>query len=175
MANSNFKYYQIQCKTMIRPSTEIVKLLKKQWDRSKESNRCEWRVLGGRNQKGRYDLFISTPERIWQLKLEQTGDKEAIGFGLEVGKPDDDLRKLFMRGAPVPFGLISPSDELAIVMAGIQQYSSESTYTLCRNYISDKQAELDERLDCEIERMKSNPLLRYRYREQKEREMRAYL
>ncbi len=161
---------------MIRPSTEIVELLKKQWDRSNEADRREWRVLSGRNHRGRYDLFISTHERIWQLKLEQTGDKEAIGFGLEVGKPDDDLRRLFMRGAPVPFGLISPSkDELAIVVAGIQQYSSESTYTLCKNYISDKQAELDERLDSEIERMKSNPLLRYRYREQKERELRAYL
>ncbi len=162
---------------MIKPSTEIVKLLKKQWDRSKEIERCEWRVLSGRNQKGRYDLFISTPERIWQLKLEQTGDNKAIGFGLEIGKPDDDLNKLFMCGAPAPFGLVSPAagDDLAIVVAGIQQYSSESTYKLCRNYISDKQAELDERLDCEIERMKSNPLLRYQYREQKEREMRSYL
>jgi len=94
-----------------------------------------------------------------------------------VGKPDEDIRKLFRHGAPVPFGLVSPQvkNNLAIIMAGIQLYSSDSAYKLCNEYISDKQAELDERLDREIERMKSNPLLRHRYREQKERERLLYL
>jgi len=151
--------------------------LKRKWDKSKDEDRNEWRVLSGRNPRGRYDLFISTPERVWQLKIEQTGNNEAIGFGLDVGKPDEDIRKLFRHGAPVPFGLVSPQvkNNLAIIMAGIQLYSSDSAYKLCNEYISDKQAELDERLDREIERMKSNPLLRHRYREQKERERLLYL
>ena len=151
--------------------------MKRKWDKSKDEDRNEWRVLSGRNPRGRYDLFISTPERVWQLKIEQTGNNEAIGFGLDVGKPDEDIRKLFRHGAPVPFGLVSPQvkNNLAIIMAGIQLYSSDSAYKLCNEYISDKQAELDERLDREIERMKSNPLLRHRYREQKERERLLYL
>ena len=151
--------------------------MKRKWDKSKDEDRNEWRVLSGRNPRGRYDLFISTPERVWQLKIEQTGNNEAIGFGLDVGKPDEDVRKLFRHGAPVPFGLVSPQvkNNLAIIMAGIQLYSSDSAYKLCNEYISDKQAELDERLDREIERMKSNPLLRHRYREQKERERLLYL
>lgn len=162
---------------MIKSSAEIVEILKRKWDKSKDEDRNEWRVLSGRNPRGRYDLFISTPERVWQLKIEQTGNNEAIGFGLDVGKPDEDIRKLFRHGAPVPFGLVSPQvkNNLAIIMAGIQLYSSDSAYKLCNEYISDKQAELDERLDREIERMKSNPLLRHRYREQKERERMPYL
>ena len=162
---------------MIKSSAEIVEILKRKWDKSKDEDRNEWRVLSGRNPRGRYDLFISTPERVWQLKIEQTGNNEAIGFGLDVGKPDEDIRKLFRHGAPVPFGLVSPQikNNLAIIMAGIQLYSSDSAYKLCNEYISDKQAELDERLDREIERMKSNPLLRHRYREQKERERLLYL
>ena len=149
---------------MIKSSAEIVEILKRKWDKSKDEDRNEWRVLSGRNPRGRYDLFISTPERVWQLKIEQTGNNEAIGFGLDVGKPDEDIRKLFRHGAPVPFGLVSPQvkNNLAIIMAGIQLYSSDSAYKLCNEYISDKQAELDERLDREIERMKSNPLLRHR-------------
>ena len=162
---------------MIKSSAEIVEILKRKWDKSKDEDRNEWRVLSGRNPRGRYDLFISTPERVWQLKIEQTGNNEAIGFGLDVGKPDEDIKKLFRHGAPVPFGLVSPQikNNLAIIMAGIQLYSSDSAYKLCNEYISDKQAELDERLDREIERMKSNPLLRHRYREQKERERLLYL
>ncbi|MCD6210728.1 MAG: hypothetical protein OCU20_01615 [Methanophagales archaeon] len=162
---------------MIKSSAEIAEILKRRWDKSKDEDRNEWRVLSGRNPRGRYDLFISTPERVWQLKIEQTGNNEAIGFGLDVGKPDEDIKKLFGHGAPVPFGLVSPQvkNNLAIVMAGIQLYSSDSAYKLCNEYVSNKQAELDERLDREIERMKSNPLLRHRYREQKERERMSYL
>ncbi len=160
---------------MIRTSTEIMEILKRRWDKSKD--RDEWRVLSGRNPRGRYDIFISSPDRVWQLKVEQVDRDKAFGFGLEVGKPDEEMKKLFSHGAPVPFGLISPhtKNNLAIIMAGIQLYSSDSAYSLCRDFVSEKQAELDERLDREIERMKSDPLLRYKYREQKEREERPYL
>ena len=137
---------------MIKSSAEILEILKRRWDRSKDEDRSEWRVLSGRNPRGRYDLFISSPERVWQLKIEQTGNNEAIGFGLDVGKPDEDIKKLFRNGAPVPFGLVSPQAKknLAIIMAGIQLYSSDSAYKLCNEYVSDKQAELDERLDLSL-------------------------
>ncbi len=158
----------------VKSSADITRILKEKWDRSK--NKEDWRVLTGRNPKGRYDMFISSPERLWQLKIEQTGRNEAMGFGLEVGKIDDEIKALMGIGAPVPFGLISPQKaDLAIIMAGIQQYSSDSAYTLCKEYLSEKQAKLDEQLDREIERMKSDPMLRRRYKEQKEREKIPYL
>ncbi|RCV63891.1 hypothetical protein C5S53_11740 [Methanophagales archaeon] len=158
----------------IKTSAEITQILKEKWDKGK--NREDWRVLSGRNPKGRYDMFISSPERMWQIKIEHTGRNEAIGFGSEVGKTDDEIRKLMDAGAPVPFGLISPQKaDPAIIMAGMQQYSSDSSNALSTDYISEKQAKLDEKLDLEIERMNSDPVLRRRYREQKERERTPYL
>jgi hypothetical protein len=158
----------------IQSSTEITRALKEKWDKSKDKR--DWRVLTGRNHKGRYDMFISSPERMWQLKFEQTGGNEAIGFGLDVGKIDDEIKKLMNVGAPVPFGMISPQKaDLAIIMAGIQQYSSDSTHVLCKDYISKEQAKLDEKLDREIERMSSDSVFRRRYKEQKERESKSYL
>ncbi|MBA5942571.1 MAG: hypothetical protein H0M93_04535 [Methanophagales archaeon] len=158
----------------IESSAEITRIVKEKWDKSKD--KADWRVLSGRNYKGRYDMFISSPERIWQLKVEQTGSNEATGFGMEVGKIDDEIRELMKIGAPVPFGLISSQkDDLAIIMAGIQQYSSDTTHTFCTDYVSDAQAKLDEKLDREIARMSSDPVFRRRYREQRERESRSYL
>lgn len=159
----------------IKSSADITRIVKEQWDKSKD--KADWRVLSGRNYKGRYDMFISSPERIWQLKFVQTGNNEVTGFGMDVGKMDDDIGELMKIGAPVPFGLISPQKvNLAIIMAGVQQYSSETTHTFCTNYVSDAQAKLDEKLDREIAQMSSNdPVFRRRYREQKERESRPYL
>ena len=158
----------------IQSSGDITRILKEKWDKSK--NKKEWRVLTGRNHKGRYDLFISSPDRLWQLKFEQIGGNEAIGVGLEAGKIDDEIKELMNMGAPVPFGLISPQKaDLAIIIAGIQQYSSYSTDTLCKEYISKEQAKLDEKLDQELEQMVSDPVFRRRYKEQKERERIPYL
>ena len=158
----------------IQSSADITRALKEKWDKSK--NKADWRVLTGRNHKGRYDMFISSPESMWQLKFEQTGGNEAIGFGLDVGKIDDEIKRIMGVGAPVPFGLISPQKaDLAIIMAGIQQYSSDSTHTLCKEYISGEQAKLDEKLDREIERMSSDSAFRRRYKEQKERDRIPYL
>ena len=72
--------------------------------------------------------------------------------------------------------MISPQKaDLATIMAGIQQYSSDSTHTLCKDYISREQEKLDEKLDREIERMGADPVFRGRYKEQKERERIPYL
>ena len=160
---------------VIQSSAEITRALKDKWDKSK--NKDDWRVLTGRNHKGRYDMFVSTPNRILQLKFEQTGGNEAVGYGLDVGKMDDEIKRLMSMGAPVPFGLISPQQaELAIIMAGIQRYSSDAAHTLRTDYISNAQAKLDEKLDGELERMQTaDPSFRRRYREQKERERIPYL
>ncbi|MHC1611553.1 MAG: hypothetical protein ACXQTW_08210 [Candidatus Methanospirareceae archaeon] len=158
----------------IQSSADITRALKEEWDKSK--NKADWRVLTGLNRKGRYDMFISSSENLWQLKFEQTGRNEVIGFGFEVGEIDAEIKRIMELGAPVPFGLISPQKaNLAIIMAGIQQYSSDSAHTLCKEYVSEEQAKLDERLDREIERMVSDPTFRRRYKEQKERDRIPYL
>ncbi len=161
----------------IKSSADIARILKEKWDKSKDKE--DWRVLTGMNPKGRYDMFIGSSERFWQLKMEHTGSNEVIGFGLEVGKIDDDIKKHFGTGSPVPFSLVAPQTpkkaNLGIIMAGIQQYSSDSTHSLCKDYISEKQAKLDDKLDSEIERMSSDPVLRRKYKEQKERERKSYL
>jgi hypothetical protein len=158
----------------IQASADITRTLKEKWDKSR--NKKEWKVLTGRNPKGRYDMFISNPERFWQLKFEQIGSNEAIGVGFEAGKIDDEIKELMSMGSSVPFGLISPQQvDLAIIIAGIQQYSSYSTDMLCKDYISKEQAKLDEKLDQELERMGSDPAFRRRYKEQKERERIPYL
>jgi hypothetical protein len=159
----------------IQSSAEITRALKEKWDKSK--NKDDWRVLTGRNHKGRYDMFVSTPNRILQLKFEQTGGNEAVGYGQDVGKMDEEIERIMSTGAPVPFGLISPQQaELAIIMAGIQRYSSDAAHMLRKDYISNAQAKLDEKLDGEIERMRAaDPVFRRKYREQKERERIPYL
>ncbi|RZN39269.1 MAG: hypothetical protein EFT35_03870 [Methanophagales archaeon ANME-1-THS] len=158
----------------IQASADLTRTLKEQWDKSR--NKKEWKVLTGRNPRGRYDLFISNPDRFWQLKFEQIGGNEAIGVGFEAGKIDDEIKALMSMGSPVPFGLISPQKvDLAIIIAGIQQYSSYSTDLLCKEYISNEQAKLDEKLDQELERMGSDPVFRRRYKEQKERERIPYV
>ena len=158
----------------IQASADITRTLKEKWDKSR--NKREWKVLTGRNPKGRYDMFISNPERFWQLKFEQIGSNEAIGVGFEAGKIDDEIKELMSMGSSIPFGLISPQQvDLAIIIAGIQQYSSYSTDMLCKDYISKEQAKLDEKLDQELERMGSDPAFRRRYKEQKERERIPYL
>ncbi len=158
----------------IQTSAEITRLLKEQWDRSR--TRAEWRVLSGRNPMGRHDMFISSSDRVWQLKFEQTGSSEAIGFGLDVGQLDGELKALMGRGSPVPFGLIAPQKaDLAIILAGVQQYSSDTTDTLCKEYISGEQARLDEQLDRELEHLQDDPGFRRRYRAQKERERIPYV
>jgi hypothetical protein len=158
----------------IQASADITRTLKEKWDKSR--NKREWKVLTGRNPKGRYDMFISNPERFWQLKFEQIGSNEAIGVGCEAGKIDEEIKELMSMGSSIPFGLISPQQvDLAIIIAGIQQYSSYSTDMLCKDYISKEQAKLDEKLDQELERMGSDPAFRRRYKEQKERERIPYL
>ncbi|MHC1635818.1 MAG: hypothetical protein ACXQTS_04225 [Candidatus Methanospirareceae archaeon] len=158
----------------IKSSADIARMLKKEWDKSE--NKEEWRVLTGRNPKGRYDMFISSDEKLWQIKIEPIGDYEVIGVGMEVCKMEEEIREIMSKGSPVPFGIISPQKRnLAIIIAGIQNYSSDSAYQLCKEYISDKQAKLDRKLDKEIERMKRDPTLREWYEDYKERERRAYI
>ncbi|WXG41991.1 MAG: hypothetical protein WED07_14715 [Candidatus Freyarchaeum deiterrae] len=152
---------------------EIMIELKKQYDRSKHKEL--WRVLTGRNPKDNYDTFITTDKDVWQIKSEFVGSGQAVGVGSNVRRIDDEIRRVVNQGTPVPFGMLIPQNrDLAIILAGIQNYSSESVDKLARHHVSDKQPELEEKLDEELEKLLQNPDFKKEYERHKDRSQRLY-
>nr|MDO8080978.1 hypothetical protein [Candidatus Freyarchaeota archaeon] len=152
---------------------EIMAELKKQYDKSQHKEL--WRVLTGRNPKDNYDTFITTDKDMWQIKSEFVGPGQAVGVGSNVRRIDDEIRSVVNQGTPVPFGMLVPQTrEIAIILAGIQNYSSESVDKLARHHVSDKQSELEEKLDEELEKLMQNPDLKKEYKRHKERSARPY-
>jgi hypothetical protein len=157
----------------VKSIDEIMSELKKQYDRSQHQEL--WRVLTGRNSKDTYDTFITTDKNLWQIKSEFIAPGQAVGVGSNVRRIDDEIRKVVNQGTPVPFGMLVPQTrEIAIILAGIQNYSSESVDKLARHHFSDKQSELDEKLNEELEKLLQNPDLRKEYKRHKERSARPY-
>lgn len=158
----------------VENSGKIMERMKKEYERSERKDR--WRVLAGRNPKDRYDMFISSEDKVWQLKTEYVAPFEVVGVGCSQGKLDDDIARMMSKGSRVPFGLISPlRKDLAIAMAGTQQYSSDAVETMSKDYISSKQAKLDEKLDRELEKLMENASFRKRYRGYKDYARRSYV
>ncbi len=158
----------------VRPIDEIMQELKKQYDKSKHKE--QWRVLTGRNPDDTYDTFITTDRSLWQIKSEFIGPGQAVGVGSNIRRIDDEIRKVVNQGTPVPFGMLVPqSREIAIILAGIQTYSSESVSRLARYHVSDRQSELEEKLDEELEKLMQNPNFRREYLRYKERSRRLYV
>jgi hypothetical protein len=60
-------------------------------------------------------------------------------------------------------------------MAGMQTYSSDSSNLLCKEHLSSKQAELEQKLNAQVDHMMEDPAFRRKYREHKDRLQRAYL
>lgn len=157
-----------------KPAKDLMKEMKKRYDK----NPKEWRVLTGLDSKNRYDTFISSGDkRLWQMKAEQVGQNEIVGVGMKVAKMDEEIEKIMKAGATVPFGIISPqSKDLAIIMAGIQQYSSSSTNQLNREHVSSKQAKLQSDLEKEIESMiNRDPLMSKKYKAYKDLLNKSYI
>jgi hypothetical protein len=147
--------------------------LKESYDKSKD--KAGWRVLQGMN-RGYYDTFLAGDNNLWQIKSEEVGSGEFVAVGAKVSRCDEELEKIMRTGSPVPFGTVTPvKRKPSIIMAGIQVYSSDSSSLLCRDYLSNKQAALEEKLKSQVEKMKDDPAFRKRYSEHKDRLQRAYL
>ncbi len=152
---------------------EIMAELKRHYDKSQHKEL--WRVLTGRNPDDTYDTFITTDKNLWQIKSEFIGPGQAVGVGSNVRRIDDEIRKVVEQGTPTPFGMLVPqTPEIAIILMGIQKYSSDSVSKLTRHHVPDKQLELKEKLNEEIERLKQNPQFRKEYEMYKERTKRPY-
>jgi hypothetical protein len=151
----------------------LVGSLKEKYDKSKD--RSSWRVLQGMD-KDHYNTFVAGDRNLWQIRSEEVGAGEIIAVGMRISRMDEELEKIMKQGSPVPFGNVTPQqNKPSIVMAGIQTYSSDSSSLLTREFLSGKQAALEEKLKDQVEKMKDNPVFRKKYSEHKDRLRRAYL
>jgi len=157
----------------IKSVSALVGDLKEKYDKSKD--RSSWRVLQGMD-RDHYNTFIAGDRNLWQIRSEEVTAGEMVAVGMRIARMDEELEKIMRQGSPVPFGNVTPQrNKPSIVMAGIQTYSSDSSSLLCREFLSSKQAELEQKLKGQVEKMKDDPAFRKKYNEHKDRLRRAYL
>jgi hypothetical protein len=157
----------------IKSVSAIVASLKESYDKSKDKS--SWRVLQGMDRDF-YNTFIAGDNNLWQVKSEEVTTGEMVAVGMRIARMDEELEKIMKQGSPVPFGNVTPQrNKPSIVMAGIQTYSSDSSNLLCREFLSGKQAALEQKLKGQVEKMKDDPVFRKKYNEHKDRMRRAYL
>ena len=157
----------------VQSISTLVGDLKEKYDKSK--NKSSWRVLQGMD-RDHYNTFIAGDKNLWQIRSEEVTTGEMFAVGMRISRMDEDLEKIMKQGSPVPFGNVTPQrNKPSIVMAGIQTYSSDSSSLLCREFLSGKQAALEEKLKGQVEKMKDDPAFRKKYNEHKDRLRRAYL
>lgn len=157
----------------IKSVSVLVGDLKEKYDKSKD--RSSWRVLQGMD-RDHYNTFIAGDRNLWQIRSEEVTAGEMVAVGMRIARMDEELEKIMKQGSPVPFGNVTPQrNRPSIVMAGIQTYSSDSSNLLCREFLSSKQAELEQKLKGQVEKMKDDPAFRKKYNEHKDRLRRAYI
>jgi hypothetical protein len=157
----------------VKSISTLVGDLKEKYDKSK--NKSSWRVLQGMDRDYN-NTFIAGDKNLWQIKSEEVTTGEMFAVGMRIARMDEELEKIMKQGSPVPFGNVTPQlNKPSIVMAGIQTYSSDSSSLLCREFLSGKQAELEQKLKGQVEKMKDDPAFRKKYVEHKDRLRRAYL
>jgi len=157
----------------IKSVSALVGDLKEKYDKSK--NKSSWRVLQGMD-RDHYNTFIAGDRNLWQIRSEEVTAGEMVAVGMRIARMDEELEKIMKQGSPVPFGNVTPQrNKPSIVMAGIQTYSSDSSSLLCREFLSSKQAALENKLKNQVDKMKDDPAFRKKYNEHKDRLRRAYL
>jgi hypothetical protein len=147
---------------------EFMLYLKGRFDLSERKQ--DWRALTGRDHvASQYDTFIFTDERIFQIKAKELAPRKMVAVASEVGDPSPDILELTKGGAPVPLNVVSRSPSpYSIVMFGIQQYSSDISDLLRREYFSSKQDRLDMELERSMKALLERPEYRAAYRSMKE-------
>ncbi len=79
------------------------------------------------------------------------------------------------KGLVIYENLLTDDQWISIIMAGMQTYSSDSSNLLCREYLSGKQAALEQKLKQQVEIMMDDPVFRRKYIAHKDRLGRAYI
>jgi hypothetical protein len=138
--------------------------LKGRYDLSERKQ--EWRALTGRNHvKSEYDTFIFTDEKVFQIKAKEVAPKSMAAVATEVGGPSPDLVELIKGGSPVPLNVIARSPSAySVIMFGMQQYSSDISDLLTREYYSSKQDQLERDMQRGLDVILQRPEYRRAYR-----------
>ncbi len=149
---------------------EFMVYLKAQFDRS--GRRQDWRALTGRDHvTSAYDTFIFTDEKVFQVKAKEFVPGKMASVAREVGNPSSDLLELIKGGASVPLNVTSRTpSEHSVIMFGIQQYSSEVSDLLRREYYSSRQDQLESDLSRSLDALLERPEYRRAYRDLRDRE-----
>lgn len=147
---------------------EFMFYLKTQFDRSERKQ--DWRVLTGRDHMtSSYDTFIFTDQKVFQVKAKEFAPKKMVSVSSEVGTSSPDLLELIKSGAPVPLNVISRAPSAySVIMFGMQQYSSEISDLLRREYYSSRQDRLEDDLERSLKVLLERPEYRRVYRELRE-------
>lgn len=157
----------------IKSVSSLMGNIKNSYDKSK--NKAGWRVLSGMNREYN-DTFIAGDNTLWQIKSEEVKPGKFIALGMNVSKFDEDIEKIMTNGSPIPFGSVTPVDKkISIIMAGTQTFSSDSSNLLCKEHLSTKQVQLEQKLKHQVDKMMDDDSFRRDYREHKERLRRAYI
>jgi hypothetical protein len=149
---------------------EFMRCLKTKYDESERKQ--EWRALSGRDHvSSSYDTFIFTDQKVYQIKSLELMPQRMVAVANEVGGPSPDMLDLVRGGAPVPLSVISKAkDASAVVMFGMQQYSSDVADVFKREYYGSKQDQLKAELDSRIGSLIQRPEYRHAYRDLRARE-----
>jgi len=126
---------------------EFMRYLKGKYDISERKS--EWRALTGRDHvNSRFDTFVFTDEKVYQIRAVEIMPKKMAAVASEVGGASPDMLELIKGGAPVPLSVMSrSSDALSVMMFGMQQYSSDISDLLRREYYQSRQDQLDRDLE----------------------------
>src|SRR4030042_2143668 len=149
---------------------EFMRYLKGRDDLSERKQ--DWRALTGRNHiDSTFDTFVFSDEKVYQIKAAAVPPKEMAAVAREVGGPSPDLLELVGGGAPIPLNVVShkPSAH-TVVMFGMQQYSSEISDLLKREYYSSKQDQLKDEMERSLNVLLERPEYRRAYRSLRERQ-----
>jgi hypothetical protein len=149
---------------------EFMRYLKTKYDESERKQ--EWRALSGRDHlSSSHDTFIFTDKRVFQIKALEVAPEKMVGVASEVGGPSPDLLELTRDGAPVPLSVISRAqDASAVMMFGMQQYSSDVADVFRREYYGSKQDALRADLDRMVSNVIQRPEYKRAYHDYKERQ-----
>ena len=147
---------------------ELMKRLKGLYDTS--DRRSEWRALTGRDHvNGVFDTFVFSDDVVYQIKAVEVAPKKMIAVGGEVGSGSADLAEISRRGSPVPIGVVSrATDASAVIMFGMQQYSSDVADVLKAEYFQSKQDRLENDLQRRLDSVLRRPEFRTSYRQLRE-------
>jgi hypothetical protein len=143
---------------------DFMMYLKGRFDLSERKQ--DWRALTGRNHvDATYDTFIFTDQKVFQIKAKEVAPKMMAAVASEVGGPSPDLLEVIKGGSPVPLNVIARSPSAySVIMFGMQQYSSDISDLLRREYYSSKQDQLERDMQRGLEVLLQRPEYRHAYR-----------